>query len=316
MSDAPDPELFVNFATDMVPTILVDVMNVDARQAAAIGADILTRGYAMAALTREERRTVAMPFYEETFYYEPEDSSDYQRAQVAVAVRNSALEPLHVHGILQDGGITAITSAALAPLSHLLGAADRNLLPQIPAEALTLAENWRSAGRDHPRAWASFEALASLADNGDGRAQLRGLNDAPEPVAPIATTDSRRRDDGAIVMDAMDSRFDQHTVDTLRDIVENGSVFLVAPTLSRFSREITKLCTIVEYLLGGDVTIVTNNYVLRTKDTWLRRRHLVQTSSLRLSEDLNGLTGAHRRMYQSALDWQSEQRRIRQTETA
>jgi hypothetical protein len=315
MSDAPDPDLFVEFATDVVPGWLVDVVNVDAERASAVGADILIRGYAVAALTPEDRRTVSMPFFEETFHYEPEDATDYQRALVAVAVRNSALEPLHVDGVLQDGGIKVITSAALAPLSHLVGAADRGLLSQIPAEALILAETWRRARREHPRAWASFEALAALSHTGDGHAQLRGLRDAPHPAAPIAAADSRRRDDGAIVMDAMDPRFDQHTVDTLIDIAEADSSFLVVPTLSRFSREFTKLCTTEEYLLSADVDIVTSNYLLRAKDTWVRRHSLVRTSPVGLSEDLHGLTGAHRRMYETALAWQIQQRQSRAAAT-
>jgi hypothetical protein len=99
-----DPAAFDAFALDVVPQMLVEAVGVDEEQADEIGHDIAVRGHAVAALSAQGRRTVAMPFFEETRHYDPVDASDLLRALVAVSVRNSALEHLHADGPLNDGG--------------------------------------------------------------------------------------------------------------------------------------------------------------------------------------------------------------------
>jgi hypothetical protein len=223
-----DTGAFAKFAIDVVPSMLVEVVGVPADVAESVGADIAARGLALAALDRHERRILSMPFFEETFYYDPEDAPDYLRAHVAVAVRNSALEHVHVEADLNEGGITALTTMAAGPLSHLLAGADRGLVT-IPDRARLVADQWRSIRSTYPRAWASFEALATLASQGGGRAQLSLPRDLSAPEAPVAEVDAAVRDDGVVVLDAMDPRYDQQTVETLTRIVQEQQM-MFTPT--------------------------------------------------------------------------------------
>jgi hypothetical protein len=84
-----------------------------------------------------------MPFFEETCHYDPVEASDPLRALVAVSVRNSALEHPHADGPLNDGGLTAITTAAAGPLSHLLTVTDRGRAGEVPGPATDLVARWR-----------------------------------------------------------------------------------------------------------------------------------------------------------------------------
>jgi hypothetical protein len=60
------------------------------------------------------------PFIEEVFDHEPPEATLEMKAAVTVVVRNSLLEEAHTNGPLETGGILAVTTAATAPLSHLL----------------------------------------------------------------------------------------------------------------------------------------------------------------------------------------------------
>src|SRR4051812_17368777 len=153
VSSLPDPGAFAAFAHQVVPQMLVEAVGLSKEQAEETGHDIAIRGQALAALTVHEREIVAMPFFEETYHYDPPEASGLLRALVAVAVRNSALEHAHAGGPLTAGGLTAITTAAAGPLSHLLAAADSGKAGEGTDSALELATRWRQIGSQSPRAW-------------------------------------------------------------------------------------------------------------------------------------------------------------------
>jgi hypothetical protein len=93
-------------------------------------------------------------------------------------------------------------------------------------------------------------------------------------------------------------------VQRMREAAEGDTVWLAA-SLSRVSRHLGKLLQVVEYLLAHDIPILTANYLLRTRDVWVRRGALAPVDH----EDLlaawrvsRGLSGAHRVMAAMAVE--------------
>jgi hypothetical protein len=95
------------------------------------------------------------------------------KAITTLVIRNSQLEDLHASGPVNAGGITAITTSGLGPLSHLIAAGRRNPLPAGPAGD-------------------PFEGLAALT-RGRGRASLRCGPPWSVAAAGLVTGCRRRR---------------------------------------------------------------------------------------------------------------------------
>jgi hypothetical protein len=130
----PEPTLMTKFCCEVVPAMLHDVCQVEAAEAKAVGAEILARANAFAALDQHSQDVITSPFVEEVFDHEPADAPLTLTAAVAVVARNSGLEDLHSRGVVEDGGLRAITEMAAAPLSHLLAARRRQSEPA-PSES-------------------------------------------------------------------------------------------------------------------------------------------------------------------------------------
>jgi hypothetical protein len=143
----PDPTVMTQFCHEVVPSMLTSGCGVNAPLAAAIGADVLSRARSFAALADPVRDVLMTPFIEEVFDHEPPGATLEMKAAVTVVVRNSLLEEAHTNGPLEAGGIQAITTAATAPLSHLLAAGRRG---RVRVDGDNLFAGLLQA---YPRAW-------------------------------------------------------------------------------------------------------------------------------------------------------------------
>jgi hypothetical protein len=278
-----------------LPAVLREC-GVDQAEADAIGADILARARAFAALDDAARNTLVAPFIEEVTNYEPRDVSPALRAAVTVVVRNSLLETVHAAGLVSGPELRIVTAAAARPLAELLTMATDNP-PHIPQNDV-----FTRLPATYPRAWAALTALADTVGQG-GRRDYR-LPDAPVPVLPTAdeVVAARRGKQhlGSVVESAITPAFNQQLVDGLRLVITHQVPFYV-PSLSRVSRNMDKLLRVMELLLARDVPIVTTNYLIRSYDVWVRRRLVQPDNYSRLSglDTLDGLSGSHRKLVQA-----------------
>lgn len=288
------PDAMDHYCSEVLPGVLHDVCELDPEGANAIALDVHARAEAFAALQRRTQEVLMAPFIEEVFAYEPMDAPVHLKGAVAVIVRNSQLEDAHAEGYVTAGGIEAITSTALAPLSHLLAARRRE-----PRRDIDSAP-FHGLDEAYPRAWASLEALTDAYASG-GRVSYRPPK-APLPALPAADeqlpTESASSDaDGPFfVQSAIEAKFDQRLISQMR-AAQQAPLVLFLPTLSRISRSHTKLLRAIEFFLAYGSTIVTTNYMLRTEDAWVRRGTLVQPDNsgehTRGLHKLNGLSGVH-----------------------
>jgi len=215
------------------------------------------------------------------------------KAKVTVVVRNSLPEEAHNNGPLKSG-IIAITQYAAAPLSHFLAARRRNPTEHdghSPFSGLSVG---------FPRAWAGLSALTDVFAEG-GRLALR-LPAAPVPELPsgdeVIQAKAATHDQNISVFSAIDDRFDQRALDTLRQAMA-GDLVLCTSALSRYSRNSAKLHRTLEILLAHGATILTTNYLIRPTDVWVRRGQLIKPVSndpYKGIAEAQGLSGAHRNL--------------------
>jgi hypothetical protein len=187
----PDPTVMTRFCREVVPSILTDGCGVDTALTSAIGEDELSRARSFAALDVPDREVLMTPFIEEVFDHDPPETTLTMKAAVTVVVRNSLLEDAHINGPLNPSGIQAITTAASAPLSHLLAVGRRGLV-QPDGENLVA-----SLPDTYPRAGACLTALADTLVPG-GRSPYRAP-DGPIPSLPTPSelVDTMSGDDEA-----------------------------------------------------------------------------------------------------------------------
>ena len=124
-STEPDATLMMRYCDEVLLPMLTEGCGVDTALAAVISADVLTRARLFAALPDCVRDVLMTPFIEEVFDHDPPEVALEMKAAVTVVVRNSLLEEAHADGPLKSGGIRVITTAACAPLSHVLAAGRR-----------------------------------------------------------------------------------------------------------------------------------------------------------------------------------------------
>lgn len=292
----PDPTVMLRFCREVVPTMLTDGCGVDAAQAAAIGEDVLSRALSFAELDGPDRDVLMVPFVEEVFDHEPPESPLEMKAAVAVVVRNSLLEEAHTNGPLNPGGIQAITTAATAPLSHLLAAGRRGLVQQ------DCENRFSSLPERYPRASACLTVLADTIGPGGRSAYRAPASPVPSLPGPSELVDApaATSDDRVSVLNGIDDRFDHRLVEML-DAAAFQDVVLWLSALSRISRNLDKLLRALEFLIAHNATVLTTNYMIRGSDVWVRRGTFVKPVSndpAACLSDSTGLTGAHKKAYE------------------
>jgi hypothetical protein len=231
------------------------------------------------------------------------------KAFTTLVVRNSYLEELHANGPVNSEDIKVVTTLASGPLSQLLAARRRRpLAPDAPDDAFAGLKD------EYPRAWACLQALRDCLLVGGGRSgyviprvPCPRLPDASE-VTEAETDESRESvlpGHATVVFSGIDPRFDQEAIGTLRMAAQGDGLILATSSLSRLSRNSRKLLRVLEFLLAHRAKILTTNYLLTSKEVWVRHRHPVRPDSdhpLAGLHDQVGLRGAHRKMVETYLE--------------
>jgi hypothetical protein len=227
------------------------------------------------------------------------------KAITTLVIRNSELEELHANGPVNAGGITAVTTYGLGPLSHLVAARRRHPLP-----AATPDDPFADLASAYPCAWACLDALRTSLIGGGGRvgyrppeATLPELPDATEVIDAQPADHLEMPSDAftGVVFSGIDPRFDQTALRWLK-AAENEELILGLSSLSRISRNSRKLLRVLEFLLAHQARVVTTNYLLTCKGVWVRRHELVKPESERPMNgfgNLSGLSGSHRKTVES-----------------
>jgi hypothetical protein len=122
---------------------------------------------------------------------------------------------------------------------------------------------------------------------------------APVPELPVAEAGEvpGTEDGRAIILSGIDPRFDQRMVQLMKEGKDGGDVLWPVASLSRISRNLSKLLQAMECLLAYGMPILTSNYLLRTADVWVRRGRLAavdRDNPVTAWQDTSGLSGAHR----------------------
>lgn len=291
-TSVPDASAMESYCRELLPKVLREACDVDQAMAEEVGRDVYLRARSFAAMNTDDQFVLTAPFVEESYFYEPAQCRYELRAAVTVVVRNSRLEQVHAGGPVNSGGLEALTTAAAAPLSHLLGAA-QDAPPQPEHDQL----GWIKEA--YPRAWACLTALGRALETG-ARVAYR-LPAAPMPELPDEgeRVEAKKSADGrSVVLGALDLRFDDELYAQMEAAIE-GPLVVYVPSLSRFSRDSGKLHRVLEFFLAHDATILTTNYLLRSGDVYIRTGMAVEPDSRdywRGVRDLQGLQGVHRKI--------------------
>jgi hypothetical protein len=305
MTDGPNPGHMVRFCREVLPEMLTGACGVAAPDASLVAEDIMSRAEAATRLNRDSCEILAAPFFEESFSHEPDEATAWMKAITTLVIRNSRLEELHANGPVNAGGITAVTTYGLGPLSHLIAARR-----QYPVPAGTPDDPFADLADAYPRAWSCLDALRTALISGGGRVGYRAP-EAPTPALPDAAevVDAQPADHlelpsdafTAVIFSGVDPRFDQNALGWLR-AAENEEVTLGLSSLSRISRNSRKLLRVLEFLLAHQATVLTTNYLLTCKEVWVRRHELVKPDSehpIAGFRNMNGLNGSHRKTLES-----------------
>ncbi len=114
---------------------------------------------------------------------------------------------------------------------------------------------------------------------------------------------STDRNPDAVVLNAIDPRFDRQMLDMMQELTPGQPIFVAS--MSRISRNLAELMRGIEILLSRQAIIVTTNYMLRSTDGWIRRDHIVKPEthkSFAGMSDMRGLSGAHAKAVQRLRD--------------
>lgn len=309
MTNDPDPRHMDRYCDEIVPGMLVGACDVAEADAARVAEDIRYRAEAVASLGRENAEILASPFFEESFGHDPHGAPPWMKAITTLVIRNSRLEETHTSGPVESGGIRAITTYGLGPLSHLISARRRDPLPSDASDDL-----FTSLPARYPRAWACLTVLRDALKDGGCRVGYR-MPEAPVPdlpapdeivQAPAASHVHTPSDSSeAVVFSAIDPRFDHTALSILQSAADDEGLLLGLSALSRLSRNADKLLRTLEFLLAHNARILTTNHLITSREAWTRRGSLIKPDSANPMAGLHrfeGLNGAHKKTLRSYLD--------------
>lgn len=293
-----DDRMFMDeYCSGLLPDLLGQC-NVEAAKVKAIVDDVRRRAESFVALDEATQRIITAPFFEDVAAYKPYEAPTFVKAAVAVTVRNSLLEEVHAGDLVQSGGLTVITEMAAQPLVLLMLAA------RTTTNTPPMGSPFSDLYAPYPRAWAAMQALADgFKSATGGRTASRSVT-APIPEFPsdiqVETRPMSTTSNEVVIENALAETFNEYLVNQLREVIESGSVFFV-PSLSRISRSSAKMLRVVELLLAHQVPILTTNYLIRSRDIWIRQGGLIAPDIDDIHSSLqneSGLVGTHRKITQ------------------
>jgi hypothetical protein len=231
-------------------------------------ADVETRLRSLALRWDDGRATPLLaPFAEVAQVHDPAETPLAIRELALIAVRNSALEDLHLAGHIKQWHWRELTSAAAHALVSFpeLAVGQMSTLGNDPFDGV-LERNPTAA-----------TALRVLADLQPGEEATWTMPEVDLPAIPSGD-EAVRMDDGREVLHALDPRISVRMAAMLRRACEEQGI-LTCPSLKHFSRHPGKLFRIVDCVLAHGGTVVTAN-VMITREKVVRRKEVVSYNDL------------------------------------
>jgi SEC-C motif len=226
---------------------------IDAERARGAVADIGLRLSALAARwdNADELLPLLGPFLDIALWNDPAQVSVVVRAAVTVGVRNSALEDLHVEGLVAEEDWRDLTVAAAQHFADWDFAPGANE-PVTPVDS----DPFEALRCGQPVSWAAFRQVVRWQPG----ATVTYPSPKREPLPPPnADFESERTEAGEHVVHAMDSRIDHRLAHALAAIARGETAGLVLPSLKHISRNLGKLYRVTETVLSNGGRIQTAN---------------------------------------------------------
>lgn len=263
---------------------------------AQVCADVRFRLQSLLAHWQDETflRTLLTLAEETALHWEPRDTRLTVRGLVVLAVRNSALEDLHIapgrtRQVLSDHEMPVLTSEAIRHFDQLGHEA---------ASPVRGPDLFGTLPQRFPAAWRRLAHLA-VAEN--------SLELAPEPVctaarsvgpAPASTRGSN------VVANGMDPGYDPQLRSLLEAVRQGQLTNFVTPSFSRLTRNPEKLLAVLEHLVRHGASLVTHNYLLgpdfvARRSFLMRPAHDVDEAQAQ-QQDLRGLVPRHAQVLAAA----------------
>jgi hypothetical protein len=245
-----------------------DLRGVPEAETAEPLADVETRLRSLARRWDDGRaRSLLGPFAEVAQVHDPVETPLAIRELALVAVRNSALEDLHLAGHIKQWDWRELTSAA----AHALVAFPDLAVGQMGTLG---ADPFEGVVERHPIAAAALGVLAGLQP---GEEASWTMPEADPPVIPSGD-EAVRLDDGREVLHALDPRISVRMAAMLRTVCEEQGI-LPCPSLKHISRHPGKLFRVVDCVLAYGGTVVTANLMI-THEKVVRRKEIVSYNEL------------------------------------
>ena len=96
MTERPDPGHMIRLCHEILPRMFVEACGVETSDANRAAEDVLLRAEAAARLNRASCEILAAPFFEESFFHDPDEASAWMKAITTLVIRNSQLEELQL----------------------------------------------------------------------------------------------------------------------------------------------------------------------------------------------------------------------------
>lgn len=240
-----------------------DLRGVPEAETAEPLADVETRLRSLALRWDDGRaKPLLAPFAELAQVHDPADTPLEIRELALVAVRNSALEDLHLAGHIEQWHWRELTSAAA------------HALVRFPELAVGLtdtlgADPFAGVVERNPTAAAALRVLADLQP---GEEAPWTMPEVDSPAIPSGD-EAVRMDDGREVLHALDPRLSVRMAAMVRRACEEQGI-LPCPSLKHISRHPGKLFRIVDCVLAYGGTVVTANLMI-TPEKAVRREEIV-----------------------------------------
>ncbi len=214
----------------------------------------------------EQLDPLIAPFVELAVQHEPGDVAMRLRALALLGVRNSALEDLHLAGVICQDDWSMLTQAAAHALSHIAEAP--------PDVNRGFADPFEGVLEENPTAAAAFAVLAELSPGEEATWEPPARTPPEIPAGEVA---QRMLPDGYEVRHAMDAGISMRLAEIMRQQAEDKGV-LIAPSFKHLSRDPQTLFRVVDVLLAHGATIATAN-VLLAPDRIVRRADVTDYNS-------------------------------------
>lgn len=267
--------------------------------------DVRTRLSSLLSYWTDEpvRQTLLLPGREEATFYEPTSADLDVRSLVVMAIRNSRLEDLastpeaarqlgRADQVLRDRDIAAITGEAI----RYFEAVDLQKLGRAVRSASIPGDPFAGISAAYPAAWRAVGELGRLA----GAERTYSPVGAKVPnlaLGPSLLAGWHVASRGSHVVSGMDGSIEPSLQRVLR-LVKNGVVpALYADSFKMITRHPGKLFAVLEFVLGNNRAVVTQNYYLSNgfvarRIPLIRPAHTTEQARAKL-RDNSGLCTRH-----------------------